>query len=428
MTHEESRRSIALERAGELKKKIEEYLVIKDSIPRGLSNLEQDKIQQKKKKILSILNASEKNWNDWNWQIKNKISDVGLLSKIIELNDFEIESIKKVQDKYRWAISPYYASLIDDNRLNPVKLQSVPVLAEMNEDGCMDPMSEEYTNPAGAITRRYPDRLIINVTNVCPSYCRHCQRRRNIGTTDLHQTRSILVESIDYIKKNPEIRDVLITGGDPLTLPDSELDWLLNEIYAIPTVELVRIGTRVLATLPQRITDDLLDVLKKYSPLYINTQFNHPLEITKESKVACERLANIGIPLGNQAVLLNGINNDKYVMRLLNQELLKCKVKPYYIFHAKYVMGTTHFNTSVDDGIEIMEYLRGYTSGMAIPTYVINAPNGFGKTPILPQYIISRGSDYIKIRTWEDRCFNYPNHSTINLKGLLEEEKYNPQA
>lgn len=428
MTQEESRRNIALERAGELKKKIEEYLVIKDSIPRGLSNLEQDKIRQKKEKTLSILNAGEKDWNDWRWQIENKISDVGLLSKIINLNDFEIENIKRVEQRYRWAISPYYASLIDDDRFNPVKLQAVPVLAEMNEYGCLDPMSEEYTNPAGAITRRYPDRLIINVTNVCPSYCRHCQRRRNIGTTDLHQSREILVESIEYIKNNPEIRDVLITGGDPLTLTDSELDWLLNEIHAIPTVELIRIGTRVLATMPQRITEDLLNVLRKYSPLYINTQFNHPLEITEEARSACEKLANIGIPLGNQAVLLNGINNDKYVMRLLNQELLKCRVKPYYIFHAKYVMGTTHFNTSVDDGIEIMEYLRGYTSGMAIPTYVINAPNGFGKTPILPEYIISRGRDYIKIRTWEGRCFDYPNHSTINLKGLLEEEKYNPQA
>ncbi|MDF2671740.1 MAG: lysine 2,3-aminomutase YodO family protein [Clostridiales bacterium] len=419
MTQEENPRNIAIERADELKKKIEEYLVIKDSIPRGLSNLQQEKIQQKKEKILSILNAREKDWNDWKWQIKNKIWDVELLSKIIDLKDFEIENIKKVQQRYRWAISPYYLSLIDDDKFNPVKLQSVPVLAEMSQYGCMDPMSEEYTNPAGAITRRYPDRLIINVTNVCSSYCRHCQRRRNIGTTDLHQTRSVLVESIEYIKNNPEIRDVLITGGDPLTLPDSEIDWLLHEIHAIPSVELIRIGTRVLVNMPQRITEELLNVLKKYSPLYINTQFNHPLEITKESKEACEKLANIGIPLGNQAVLLNGINNDKYIMRLLNQELLKCKVRPYYIFHAKYVMGTTHFNTSVDDGIEIMEYLRGYTSGMAIPTYVINAPNGYGKTPILPQYLISRGKDYIKIRTWEGRCFDYPNHSTKDLKSIL---------
>lgn len=427
MEFEGMEREIAIKRSRELKKKIEEYLVIKDTIPRGLSPLQEEKIKQKKERILSLLSASEEDWKDWRWQIKNKIGNVELLSNIIKLEAHEIEEIKIVGEKYRWAISPYYASLIDDDKFNPVKLQAVPLFAEMNESGFTDPMSEEYTNPAGSITRRYPDRLIINVTNICPSYCRHCQRRRNIGSKDLHQPRSILLESIEYIRNNPEIRDVLITGGDPLTLSDAMLDWLLNEIFSIPTVELVRIGTRVLVNMPQRITEELLKVLKKYSPLYINTQFNHPLEITRESKEACEKLANIGIPLGNQAVLLNGINNDKYVMRLLNQELLKCRVKPYYIFHAKQVKGTTHFNTSIDDGIEIMEYLRGYTSGMSIPAYIINAPNGYGKTPILPQYLISRGRDYIKIRTWEGRCLDYPNHSTRNFKELIEKEKLNPQ-
>ena len=173
--------------------------------------------------------------------------------------------------------------------------------------------------------------------------------------------------------------------------------------------------------MPQRITENLLNILKKYPPLYINTQFNHPLEITREAKEACDKLANIGIPLGNQAVLLNGINNDKFVMRLLNQELLKCRIKPYYIFHAKHVIGTTHFNTSVDDGIEIMEYLRGYTSGMAIPAYIVNAPKGNGKTPILPSYIISRGKGYIKIRTWEGKVFDYPNLPTQNFEEFLKE-------
>jgi lysine 2,3-aminomutase len=204
-------------------------------------------------------------------------------------------------------------------------------------------------------------------------------------------------------------------------LSDQTLDWLLGELHEIETLDYVRIGTRVLVNMPQRITENLLGILKKYPPLYINTQFNHPLEITRESKEACDKLADIGIPLGNQAVLLNGINNNKYVMRLLNQELLKCRVRPYYIFHAKKVIGTTHFNTSVDDGIEIMEYLRGYTSGMAIPAYIVNAPYGNGKTPILPQYLISRGKDYIKIRTWEGKIFDYPNHPTEKLEDLLEE-------
>jgi glutamate 2,3-aminomutase len=422
MYDETYKRKVALERAEELKGKIQDYIAIRDSIPRGLSPMQERKIEDKKKKILDMFNASEDDWNNWKWQVKNRISDVRVLLQIVELNEIEIENIRKVEKKYRWGISPYYAALIDENRLNPARLQCVPTLLELNDEGSSDPMAEEYTNPAGSVTRRYPDRLIINVTNVCPSFCRHCQRRRNIGTIDRHQCRTDLEESIDYVKNNPEIRDVLITGGDPLMLSDEMLDWLLGELFKITTIDYVRIGTRVLATMPQRITENLLSIFKKYSPLYINTQFNHPLEITREAKAACDKLASIGIPLGNQAVLLNGINNDKYVMRLLNQELLKCRVRPYYIFHAKHVVGTTHFNTSVDDGIEIMEYLRGYTSGMAIPAYIINAPNGNGKTPILPEYIISRGRDYIKIRTWEGKIFDYPNYPTKDINRMLIEE------
>lgn len=423
MDDEKYKRRIALERAEELKDKINDYTIKKDEIKRGMSDLQEGKILDKKNRLLSLLNATEDDWNDWRWQVKNRIDNVKLLAQIINLSEAEIKNIIEVENKYRWGISPYYASLIDEDKLNPVKLQAIPSILELNEEGSADPMSEEYTNPAGSITRRYPDRLIINVTNVCPSFCRHCQRRRNIGTVDRHQCRAVLDESIEYIRNNPEIHDVLITGGDPLMLSDDALDWLLGELHKINTVDYVRIGTRVLVTMPQRITKDLLSILKKYAPLYINTQFNHPLEITREAKEACDKLADIGIPLGNQAVLLNGINNDKYVMRLLNQELLKCKVKPYYIFHAKYVIGTTHFVTSVDDGIEIMEYLRGYTSGMAIPAYIVNAPNGNGKTPILPEYLISRGRDYIKIRTWEGKIFDYPNHPTKDLKNLLNEEE-----
>ncbi len=250
-------------------------------------------------------------------------------------------------------------------------------------------------------------------------YCRHCQRRRNIGSDDHHTSRKVLEESIEYIKAHPEIRDVLVTGGDALLLSDATLDWLLGELHATQSVDYVRLGSRVLVTMPQRITDKLVDILKKYPPLYINTQFNHPKELTREAKEACDKLVNAGIPLGNQAVLLNGINNDKHVMRLLNQELLKFRIRPYYIFHAKRVMGTTHFNTSVDEGIEIMEHLRGYTSGMAIPTYIINAPQGHGKTPIAPQYLISRGKNSIKIRTWEGKVFDYPNRPTPDIEGFF---------
>ena len=210
-----NKRKIALERAEELKNKIKDYTAVKDDIPRGLSSIQQKKIQDKKNKILKFLNASEDNWKDWRWQVRNRINDVNILSEIIELNEVEIENILSVQQKYRWGISPYYASLIDDDKLNPVKLQCVPTLLELNEEGLSDPMAEEYTNPAGSVTRRYPDRLIINVTNVCPSFCRHCQRRRNIGTVDKHQCKSDLEESIEYIKSNPESRIVAMSFCEP---------------------------------------------------------------------------------------------------------------------------------------------------------------------------------------------------------------------
>lgn len=415
------KKKIALQRADELKSRIGDYLAVKESIPRGMSPEQRRKYEDKKAKLLALFNAGEDDWNSYKWQLSHRIDDLDTLLKVIKLTDKEIEAVKQVGEKFRWGISPYYAALIDDdNKYDPIKLQSIPTGAELQPGGKEDPMAEEFTNPAGSITRRYPDRIIINVTNQCAMYCRHCQRRRNIGSTDRHTSRQLLEESIAYVRDNPEIRDVLITGGDALMLSDKTLDWLLGELHAIPTVDYIRLGTRVIVTMPQRITDSLVEVLKKYPPLFINTQFNHPQEITPEAKAACEKLVNAGIPLGNQAVLLNGINNDKYVMRLLNQELLKCRVRPYYIFHAKDVIGTKHFNTSVDDGIEIMEYLRGYTSGMAIPTYIINAPNGHGKTPIAPEYLISRGKHSVKIRTWEGKVFDYPNEPTRDLKEVLD--------
>lgn len=416
-------REISLQRANELKSKIDEYLDAKIQIPKGRSPESIERSIAKKAAILNYFNATEEEWNDWNWQIKNRISDIDALSKLLKLDDEEVGAISKVGEKYRWAISPYYLSLIDDsNKLDPIKLQCVPTHLELLETGKLDPMCEEFTNPAGSITRRYPDRLIIYATNECAMYCRHCQRRRHIGENDSHTSREKLSESIEYIRSNPEIRDVLVTGGDALALPDSELDWLLGELQSIPTVDYIRLGTRMIVTMPQRITDDLISIIKKHSPIYINTQFNHPSEITADTKRACDKLVEAGIPLGNQAVLLNSINNDKFTMRLLNQELLKCRVRPYYIFHAKKVKGTLHFNTSIEDGIEIMEHLRGYTSGMAIPSYIINAPGGYGKTPMMPEYLVSHGKHSIKIRTWEGRVMDYPNQPTVEMSELLQKK------
>ncbi|MEG2893426.1 MAG: glutamate 2,3-aminomutase [Clostridium sp.] len=416
----QSSREISLERANTLKSRIDDFLNAKDSIKKGLDKNIASRIESQKEKIMKYFNATEEQWDDWKWQFSNRICDAETLSKLIDLSDREKEEIKKVEGEYRWAISPYYLSLIDEDKFNPVRLQAIPCGIELDGDGEIDPMGEEFTNPAGTITRRYPDRLIIYVTNECAMYCRHCQRRRKIGSEDNHSTKNAIKESIEYVRNNKEIRDVLITGGDSLALSDNNLEWIISELRSIEHVEIIRLGSRTLVTVPQRITDDLVNILKKYHPIYINTHFNHPLEITEESKKACEKLANAGIPLGNQAVLLNGINNDKYVMRVMNQELLKCRVRPYYIFHAKHVKGTTHFNTSVDDGLEIMEYLRGYTSGLAVPTYIVNAPNGKGKTPILPQYLISRGKDHVKIRTWEGEVMDYPNEPTVDIKKLLK--------
>ncbi|MGB4475648.1 MAG: KamA family radical SAM protein, partial [Bacillota bacterium] len=234
---------------------------------------------------------------------------------------------------------------------------------------------------------------------------------------DQHTPAEHLQEAIAYIRSNPEIRDVLITGGDALMLDDSTLDWLLTELDRISHVEIKRIGTRTLVTLPQRITDDLCRMLEKHHPLYINTQFNSPVEVTDEAAAAADRLTRAGIPLGNQAVLLKGINNNEHVMKKLNHELLKIRVRPYYIFHPKCVTGTTHFRCRVEEGLQIMENLRGYTSGLAVPTYIINAPGGLGKTPMLPEYLISWSNDSITLRTWENQVVRYPNY-----EGHLENE------
>jgi glutamate 2,3-aminomutase len=401
-------KEISIKRADVLKSRIKDYTEASKTILTGRDRKEE--IEKSKKKILEYFNATVEDWDDWKWQLSNRISDVNVLKEFINLSEEEIEGIKQVETKYRWAISPYYISLMDVNNQNcSIRMQSVPTMCELSETGESDPMSEEHTSPVENITRRYPDRLIIKVTNQCAMFCRHCQRRRSIGGVDLAVSKEELQDCIQYVVENPEIRDVLITGGDTLAISDEMLDWLLGSLRAIPHVEIIRIGTRTPVTMPQRITDELCEILSKHHPVFLNTHFNSPAEITEEVAKATDKLCKAGVPLGNQAVLLNGINNHPYIMRKLNQELLKVRIRPYYIFHPKNVIGTSHFKVKVEEGIEIMEYLRGYTSGLAIPTYIINAPNGKGKTPILPNYIVGWGKDHIKIRTWEGEVIDYPN-------------------
>jgi len=404
-------RNYSLQRADELKQRITPYLQRAKTIKTGFNQA--DFYATQKQRILRYFQATEENWEDWHWQMKHRITDVDTLSAIFELSEEQKQEILKVGKTYRWAVSPYYLSLMDFSDSNdPIILQGIPSIAELqDEEGEEDPMGEAFTSPAPCITRRYPDRLIINVTNICGMYCRHCQRRRNIGENDEHKRREDLQAALDYIRANPEIRDVLVTGGDALFLSDNTLDWLLGEIHSIPHVEIKRIGTRAPVTLPMRITDNLIKILAKYPPIYINTQFNHPKEVTLEAKKAADKLVSAGVVLGNQAVLLKGINNDPDVMKKLNHELLKIRVRPYYIFHAKNVKGTRHFIPSIQEGLAVMEQLRGYTSGLAVPTYIINAPKGGGKTPLLPQYLVSLDDKNAVLRTWEGKIVYYDNHT-----------------
>lgn len=401
-------RHYALKRASELKQMVTPYLNDSKIIPTGFSLSEI--YQSRRAAILSYFDATLEDWENWHWQMTHRISDPHVLTALLPgLTSAQCEEIERVGKTFRWAVSPYYLSLMSDtDPLDPIRLQGLPTQAELVEDfGEDDPMGEEITSPAPGITRRYPDRLIINVTNMCAMYCRHCQRRRNIGETDTHTPRTQLKAALDYIRANPEIRDVLVTGGDALLLSDLTLDWLLGELHAIPHVEIKRLGTRAPVTLPMRITDELCSILAKYPPLYINTQFNHPKEVTEDAKKATDKLIAAGVVLGNQAVLLKGINHQPAVMKKLNQELLKIRVRPYYIFHAKNVKGTRHFVPRIQDGLAVMDQLRGYTSGLAVPTYIINAPKGGGKTPILPQYLVSLDENKAVLRTWEGKLVQY---------------------
>ena len=406
--NEQDKRNISLERAAELKNAVADYREAVKNMPTGFQNWTQ--IQESQKRIKNYFKATDEEWENWRWQLKNRITTTAVLKELLPLEKDEIDEIDETGAKYRWAVSPYYLSLIDpDNPDDPVKRQCIPTAAENVEGGHDDPMGEEYTSPTTCITRRYADRLIIKVTNQCAMYCRHCQRRRGIGEKDLATPREHLEEAIEYVRQNEEVRDILLTGGDGFMQDNQTIAWLLDELDQIPHVEIKRFGSRTLVTMPQRIDDELCQIFSDHLPLYINTHYNHPLEITPRAQEACFKLARSGVSLGNQAVLLKGVNNNPFVMRKLNQELLKAMVRPYYIFHAKAVTGTSHFRTKVEEGIEIMEKLRGYTSGLAVPTYVVNAPLGQGKTPMLPEYLVSSGKDYIMIRTWENKVLKYEN-------------------
>ncbi len=349
-------------------------------------------------------------WEDWHWQVRNRITSVEQLSQVIKLTAEEMEGIKKARGRMGMAITPYWLTLIDPEDAScPIRRQSVPTVYEsqIGPHEMVDPCAEDRDSPAPHLVHRYPDRVLLLATEQCAMYCRHCTRRRLVGENKRTGANNNWDAAVEYIRANRKIRDVLISGGDPLMLEDGILEELIKKIRSISHVEFLRIGTRLPVTLPQRITEGLVLMLKKYSPLWISIHFNHPKEITKRCRIACEMLADSGFPLGSQTVLLKGINDRPFIMKKLMHELLRIRVRPYYIYQCDPVKGTQHFRTPVATGINIIEKLRGHTSGYAVPTYVIDGPGGGGKIPVGPNYLLSQAKGKYVLRNYRGKIYTY---------------------
>lgn len=358
-------------------------------------------------------NPSLKKWVDWRWQLKHSIQKLDTFEKLtgIKFSKEEKKQFTETTNKFPMSITPYYLSLIDkkDYEYDPIFKQSFPDPSELKiqRADIEDPLAEEKDSPVPGITHRYPDRLLFLISNTCSMYCRHCTRKRRVGDVDSIPSKNEVMKGIEYIKDNSEVRDVLLSGGDPFLLSTDYLDWILTELQKISHVEIIRIGTRTPAVLPYRITDNLITMLKKHHPIWVNTHFNHPRELTTSAKRSLAKLADAGIPLGNQSVLLAGINDCPRIMKKLVQKLVQNRVRPYYLYQCDLSEGLTHFRTPVSKGIEIMENLIGHTSGFAVPRYVIDAPGGGGKIPVMPEYLISWGTNKVILRNYEGVITTY---------------------
>ncbi len=354
--------------------------------------------------------VTREEWNDYRWQLSHRITSLADLSGLRYFSRDEASILSRITDAYHMSITPYYLSLIRlDDPDDPIARQAIPSQEEYfgMEVGEDDPLEEEKDMPVPGLTHRYPDRCLMVVTNFCSMYCRHCTRKRIWPLGEAAKTEFELTKMFNYVKRHDEIRDVIVSGGDPLTLPTERIEFILKSLRKIPHVEIIRIGTRVPAVLPMRIDDALCAVFEKYGPVWINTQFNHPREVTAEARRACDRLLRAGVPVNNQSVLLKGINDHPEVIRKLNTELLKAKVRPYYLFQCDMVRGIEHFRTRLSRGIEIMEALRGHTSGLAIPSFVVDVPGGGGKIPLMPNYILSIGEQRTVLRNYEGIMVSY---------------------
>jgi lysine 2,3-aminomutase len=356
-------------------------------------------------------NVPDAEWNDWHWQLKHRISSLEQLHRLMPaLTPEEYAGTQLANHKLALAITPYFFNLIDASDENcPIRWQVIPRIEETHTASweMTDPCGEDSHSPVPGLVHRYPDRVLFLVTDRCAAYCRYCTRSRLVSNASGYDFHPRFSDQIDYIRRNESVRDVLLSGGDPLLFSDEKLEYLLSQLRAIPHVEFLRIGTRIPIFLPQRITPQLCAMLRKYHPLFISIHTNHPRELTVEVREALGRLADAGIPLGNQSVLLRNVNDNATVMKALVQKLLICRVKPYYIYQCDLIAGSAHLRTSVRKGLEIMEQLRGYTTGYAVPQFVIDAPGGGGKVPVNPEYVLSRNADRVVIRNYEGKVFEY---------------------
>jgi lysine 2,3-aminomutase len=360
------------------------------------------------KGLLGEIDAAS--WHDWRWQQRKRLRRLDQLEAVLQLSENEREAFEKSNAMFHMAITPYYASLMDVDDPNcPIRLQSVPQLGELDilPADLEDPLGEERDMPVPGITHRYPDRVLFYTTHNCPVYCRHCTRKRKVSDPSSMTDKDQIEIALAYIEKHTEIRDIVVSGGDPLSLSDDRLDYILGRLRAIPHVEIFRMGTRNLVTLPQRVTDDFVKMLRKHQPVFINTHFNHPKECTAEALDACRKLADAGCVIGNQMVLLKGVNDDWRIVKELNHRLLLMRVRPYYIYQCDLSQGISHFRTSIEEGLKIMENLRGHTSGLAVPTYVVDAPGGGGKIPLLPEYVVGHTGKTWTLRNFRGEQFTY---------------------
>ena len=363
-----------------------------------------------------LAQVTRENWNDWRWQFRNRITTVEKLSTLIPLSAKEKTQLKLVTTKYPLSVTPYYLSLINTyDPDDPIRKQAIPSFEEIAL-GCIgfeDPLGEKRDSVVPGLVHRYPDRVLMVLTDICPMLCRHCTRKREWHNGGWVRTPGEIKAMLDYIRRHKTIRDVILSGGDPLTLSTRRLEDVISKLRQIDHVEIIRIGTRFPVVLPHRIDDELCGMLSRYGPIWLNTQFNHPHEITPESAAACERLLRAGVPVNNQSVLLRGINDNVATLTKLCNGLLKIKVRPYYLFQCDEVQGTEHLRTSVETGIKIIDGMRGHTSGLAIPTFVIDLPEGGGKIPLQPNYVLTQTKEELVLRNYQGRFVWYRNPKDI---------------